>query len=88
MREFINVESITINGYPRITDDSIRRIINNSPDIRRIFLEKTAATVKTVKYALDVTKIRKSKLSLKVDLSQEHCRLEGDILCEFELHLF
>lgn len=89
IKKFKNLQKIFLSNYPKITDDSIIAILNNSPNIEFIHLEKTGITFKTVQHVIDTMRNRKNdtRLVAEFDLPDDTSKLQGNMPSNLDLNL-
>lgn len=89
IKKFKNMQKIFFMDFPMITDDSIIDILNNSPYLEFIHLEKTGVTFKSVQHVIDIMRTRKNdtRLVAKFDLPYNRSELRGNITPNLDLYL-
>lgn len=83
------MQRISFTNYPMITDDSIIRILINSPNLEVINLKKTGVTFESVQHVIDTMRDRTNgtQLSASFDLPDDILQLQDNMPPNLHLKL-
>lgn len=90
VEKFKNMKVFGLSNCPMITDNSISRVLNNSPNLEKIYLVSTAVTPRSVQQIIDIMRIRTNGTPLyaAINLPKEvQFKPEGKIPPNLELEI-
>lgn len=90
IKRFKNIEQILFKNFPSITDDSITRILNNSPNLEYIGLKKkSGVTIEIVQHMINTMKNRTNSTNLfaEIDLPDDNSAMEENLPPNLKLKL-